>query len=44
MHGRAASQSDRRVPEIQVREMESVLRLVSRQTAVLGGLIQDSAP
>lgn len=31
-----------RVPEIQVREMESVLRLVSRQTAVLGGLIQDS--
>lgn len=32
-----------RVPEIQVREMESVIRLQSRQTAVLGGLIQDSA-
>lgn len=31
-----------RVPEIQVREMESVIRLQSRQTAVLGGLIQDS--
>jgi len=31
-----------RVPEIQVREMESVIRLHSRQTAVLGGLIQDS--
>ena len=31
-----------RVPEIQVREMESVIRLESRQTAVLGGLIQDS--
>jgi len=30
-----------RVPEIQVREMESVIRLASRQTAVLGGLIQD---
>lgn len=32
-----------RVPEIQVREMESVIRLHSRQTAVLGGLIQDGA-
>lgn len=30
-----------RVPEIQVREMESVIRLQSTQTAVLGGLIQD---
>jgi general secretion pathway protein D len=30
------------VPEIQVREMESVLQLVSSQTAVLGGLIQDN--
>jgi len=30
-----------RVPEIQVREMESVIRLMSRQTAVLGGLIQE---
>jgi general secretion pathway protein D len=31
------------VPQIQVREMESVLQLVSSQTAVLGGLIQDNA-
>jgi MSHA type pilus biogenesis protein MshL len=30
------------VPEIQVREMESVLQLISNQTAVLGGLIQDN--
>jgi general secretion pathway protein D len=30
------------VPEVQVREMESVLQLVSSQTAVLGGLIQDN--
>lgn len=29
------------VPEIQVREVESTLRLASNQTAVLGGLIQD---
>ncbi len=31
-----------RIPQIQVREMESVLRVSSGQTAVLGGLIQDS--
>ena len=30
------------VPELLVREMESVLRLTSGQTAVLGGLMQDS--
>ena len=29
------------IPQIQVREMESVLQLVSGQTAVLGGLMQD---
>lgn len=33
---------ENKVPEIQVREMESVLQLQSRQTAVLGGLIQDN--
>ena len=30
------------VPEIQSREMESIMRVSSGQTAVLGGLIQDS--
>ncbi len=30
------------VPEIQIREMESVLQLVSGQTAILGGLMQDN--
>ncbi len=30
------------VPEIQVREIESILRVDSGQTAVLGGLMQDS--
>ncbi len=30
------------IPQIQVREMESVLRVSNGQTAVLGGLIQDS--
>jgi general secretion pathway protein D len=30
------------VPQIQVREMESVLQLVSGQTAILGGLMQDA--
>jgi MSHA type pilus biogenesis protein MshL len=29
------------VPQVQVREMESVLQLVSGQTAILGGLMQD---
>ena len=31
------------IPEIQVREMESVLRVSSGQTAVIGGLMQDSS-
>ena len=31
------------VPEISIREMESVLQLISGQTAVLGGLMTDSA-
>jgi len=31
------------IPEIQVREMESVLRVTSGNTAVIGGLMQDSA-
>jgi len=30
------------IPEVTVREMESVLQLVSGQTAILGGLMQDS--
>jgi len=30
------------IPEIQTREMESVMRLQSGQTAILGGLIQDT--
>jgi len=30
------------IPEIQVREMESVLRVASGNTAVIGGLMQDS--
>jgi general secretion pathway protein D len=30
------------IPQIQTREMESVLQLVSGQTAVLGGLMQDN--
>ena len=32
-----------RVPQIQVREMESVLQVVSGQTVILGGLMQDNA-
>jgi general secretion pathway protein D len=31
-----------RIPEIQTREMESILKLTSGQVAVMGGLIQDS--
>jgi general secretion pathway protein D len=31
------------IPEIQVREMESVLRVANGSTAVIGGLMQDSA-
>jgi MSHA type pilus biogenesis protein MshL len=38
----AASDTESRIPQIQVREMESVLRVRSGQIAVLGGLIQDS--
>jgi MSHA biogenesis protein MshL len=30
------------IPQVQVREMESVLQLVSGQTAILGGLMQDN--
>lgn len=38
----AQAQVVSRIPQIQVREMESILRVSSGQTAVLGGLIQDS--
>jgi MSHA biogenesis protein MshL len=38
----AAAQVTSRVPEIQSREMESVLRIPSGQIAVMGGLMQDS--
>ena len=38
----AASDIESRVPQIQVREMESVLRVRSGQIAVLGGLIEDT--
>ena len=31
------------VPQIQVREMESVLQVISGQTVILGGLMQDNA-
>jgi MSHA biogenesis protein MshL len=31
-----------KIPETQTREMESVLRVASGQTAILGGLMQDS--
>lgn len=33
---------DNRIPEIQVREMESILRVDSGQVVVLGGLMQDT--
>lgn len=39
----AAFDVESRVPQVQVREMDSILRIQSGQTAVLGGLIQDSA-
>ena len=39
----AANNISSPVPEIQVREMETVLRLNSGQVAVLGGLMQDTA-
>ena len=38
----ADSQVESRVPEIQVREIESVLKVGSGQIAVLGGLMQDT--
>ena len=38
----AANNIESRIPQIQVREMESVLRVRSGQIAVLGGLIQDN--
>jgi general secretion pathway protein D len=34
---------ENKIPEIQVREMESVLRVADGSTAVLGGLMQDSS-
>ena len=33
---------ENRIPEVQIREMESVLRVNSGQTAIIGGLMQDS--
>ena len=39
--GVAAANAVNRVPVVQVRETETVLRVASRQTAVLGGLMQD---
>lgn len=38
----SATDTESRIPQIQVREMESVLRVRSGQIAVLGGLIQDT--
>jgi len=38
----AAAGVESRIPEIQVREIESILRVHSGQMAVLGGLMQDS--
>lgn len=39
----AAAGINNPIPEIQVREMESVLRVSSGNTAVIGGLMQDTA-
>ena len=39
----AGSSFDNLIPEIQVREMESVLQVASGQTVILGGLMQDDA-
>ena len=39
----AAAQVESRIPEIAVREIESVLRLRSGEVAVLGGLMQEEA-
>ncbi len=38
----SAAKTESRIPQIQVREMDSVLRLDSGRVAVLGGLIQDT--
>lgn len=38
----AAAGVENEIPEIQVREMESMLRVQSAQTAVIGGLMQNS--
>lgn len=38
----ARAQVKSRIPQIQTREMESVMRVASGQTAILGGLMQDS--
>ncbi len=40
--GTTSSQIPSRIPVIQTREFETVLRVASGQTAVLGGLMQDS--
>ncbi len=39
----AAAGISNKVPEIQVREMESVLRVANGDTAIIGGLMQDTA-
>jgi MSHA biogenesis protein MshL len=39
----AAASVESLIPEIQVREMESVLRVADGNTAVIGGLMQDTA-
>jgi general secretion pathway protein D len=41
--GSGSSRINNPVPEVQVREMESVLQVISGQTVVLGGLMQDDA-
>ncbi len=40
--GSTATQIDSKIPVIQTREFETVLRVASGQTTVLGGLMQDS--
>jgi len=39
----AAAGISNKVPEIQVREMESILRVTNGDTAIIGGLMQDTA-
>lgn len=41
--GSGSARINNPVPEVQVREMESVLQVISGQTVVLGGLMQDDA-